>query len=444
MKKQSNGMGNLMRRYKNKFYPANAPVKGVFYLRYRDEDGTRKTIRLTRHGEPITEWEEAKEEQRRLRAPYMAKAKIETLKGAQAIIREEEERRKKAEEAAAPPMTIEEAWDKWEELAALQICQGSKGNYKRHWESFVKYCRESGKMAEKGRYLRDITPEMARGRIKELQAQNRTPNTVNKHLNFLKSFFEVLKKAARLDENPFQGIKRLKLTTNSRRTLSIEEIQSLLNATEGEMHTLFLLGACTGMRCGDCVTLRWAEVDLLHGVIRRKANKTRHSSGAEIIAGIPNGLSAELAAIPAPHGEYVMPGLAAMYNESYHKIVRRIRNVFDACGIATTRKDEKGRQVIVAGFHSLRHTWVSIQAMRGTPQAVIMAMVGHSNPAMTEHYTHVSFDAARQAARELPAFTENEGEAARHMAELRTQATQIVETADEETLQRMIKAAKQE
>lgn len=39
--------------------------------------------------------------------------------------------------------------------------------------------------------------------------------------------------------------------------------------------------------------------------------------------------------------------------------------------------------------------------MHGTPQAVIQESAGHANPAMTEHYTHVSIDAARRAAEAL-------------------------------------------
>ena len=54
---------------------------------------------------------------------------------------------------------------------------------------------------------------------------------------------------------------------------------------------------------------------------------------------------------------------------------------------------------------TLRHTWVSMHAARGTPQAVIQDSVGHSNPAMTAHYTHVSEATARDVALALPAFT---------------------------------------
>jgi len=54
--------------------------------------------------------------------------------------------------------------------------------------------------------------------------------------------------------------------------------------------------------------------------------------------------------------------------------------------------------VVEVGFHSLRHTYVSLHAERGTPQAVVQAIVGHGNPAMTAHYTHIGEETARQVA----------------------------------------------
>lgn len=57
--------------------------------------------------------------------------------------------------------------------------------------------------------------------------------------------------------------------------------------------------------------------------------------------------------------------------------------------------------MIEVGFHSLRHTYISLHAERGTSQAVIQANVGHGSPAMTAHYTHIGEDAARQAATAL-------------------------------------------
>jgi integrase len=49
------------------------------------------------------------------------------------------------------------------------------------------------------------------------------------------------------------------------------------------------------------------------------------------------------------------------------------------------------------GFHSLRHSFVSLCAKAGAPQHVVQRLVGHGSPAMTEHYTHLD-DRQKQAA----------------------------------------------
>jgi len=185
------------------------------------------------------------------------------------------------------------------------------------------------------------------------------------------------------------------------------------------MRTLFLVGMTTGMRLEDCALLEWGEVDLAVGVIRHRPYKTMNTSGASVTVGIVPAFRTELEALRAAmsdessHEKYVLPKCARLYKGC--SLSHRIRHIFDKCGIETTRVLDADRNeidkdsaydgvrhhVTLAGFHSLRHTWVSLQAMAGTPQAVIMKTVGHSTSAMTEHYTHISEQAAIAAGETL-------------------------------------------
>jgi hypothetical protein len=58
--------------------------------------------------------------------------------------------------------------------------------------------------------------------------------------------------------------------------------------------------------------------------------------------------------------------------------------------------------VVEVGFHSLRHTFVSLCRESNAPLAVVESIVGHSSPAMTRHYTHVGELAAGRAVALLP------------------------------------------
>ena len=60
------------------------------------------------------------------------------------------------------------------------------------------------------------------------------------------------------------------------------------------------------------------------------------------------------------------------------------------------------RAVVEVGFHSLRHSFVSRCRQANAPLSVVEAIVGHSSPAMTRHYTHVGELAAAVAVGALP------------------------------------------
>lgn len=56
----------------------------------------------------------------------------------------------------------------------------------------------------------------------------------------------------------------------------------------------------------------------------------------------------------------------------------------------------------IYSLHSFRHTFVSFCANAGVPLAVVAEIVGHGNPAMTEHYSHISTETKREAVQSLP------------------------------------------
>ena len=109
------------------------------------------------------------------------------------------------------------------------------------------------------------------------------------------------------------------------------------------------------------------------------------------------------------HGA-VMPQTASDYERDSASVTDRVQHVFRSCGIETRTRDGKGRAKVDVGFHSLRHTFVSMSANAGAPLAVVQNLVGHSTPTMTMHYYHGTTDAARAAVNALPALLGADGE----------------------------------
>ena len=236
---------------------------------------------------------------------------------------------------------------------------------------------------------------------------------------------------AGLTTNPFEHIERKKLRTAERRELTTEEMRRIVEAASGEMRLLFAVGLYTGLRLGDCCTLRWSEVDLIRGFIVRIPNKTA-SSGRPVRIPLFRGLATMLQeAKEAARGEYVLPRMAAHYiAKGADKITCRIQRHFFNCGIDChapgtgnqIKRDEHGnvvltengnavleptgkRAVLRCGFHSLRHSFVSLCREANAPLSVVEAIVGHTNPAMSRHYTHTGDAEATRAIAALPEVT---------------------------------------
>jgi hypothetical protein len=76
-----------------------------------------------------------------------------------------------------------------------------------------------------------------------------------------------------------------------------------------------------------------------------------------------------------------------------------------ATGLETTSSETIGRRKLAANaysLHSFRHTFVSFCANAGVPLAIVAEIVGHGNPAMTRHYSHITTEAKRGAIAALP------------------------------------------
>ena len=88
-----------------------------------------------------------------------------------------------------------------------------------------------------------------------------------------------------------------------------------------------------------------------------------------------------------------------------------LRKIFKAANITmSVRMEGRSRKSVVASFHSLRHTFVSLSANAGVPLPVVQSIVGHCSSAMTRHYYHENETVLRQAVAAIPAIGERRDE----------------------------------
>jgi integrase len=441
-KRGKRGEGRLyIRNGQGKEFKAGTPnvENGFYWIEYQKPSGrvdqvTGRPIKkkkceklIDADGHPIRSLKKALEARALFMAQFQAGDEVHRLKLQDAL--------KKAEVIHAatldkvnPPLTISDSWDKFIDHPKLDCGATMLYNYQGHWKQFTEWLSNNDPHTV---YMREIGKEVALDYARHLNRRRVSSNTYNKHINFLKLIFDVLREEARIEVSPFIDIATKKLARakvkagarqKKRRELTLDELIEVVDGAEGDLQTLLMLGAYTGLRLGDCCTLLWSECMLDMGMVKRVPNKTQ---GEVIKIGIPPRLTHRLSETPKSKRKgYVLPTFAADYtyitdkgkNSHRTRITNRIQSHFEACGINTHAEGtgyklephpvKKGkyikvhtgkRAVVVAGFHSLRHTFVSMQAERGIPQSVVQKIVGHGSPAMTAHYTHISDQAAQDA-----------------------------------------------
>ena len=403
--RNASGRGSLYKRHRGRDFPSSHRGPGTYYVRYSyvDEEGNRVRARhrlLDGDGEPCTSLQAARQAFDNWMAMFAARDKEQQLAAVHAnqtkIQTKVQDLVEKVQGEIHPPILLSEAWDVWEGCPdRLTPSEDTMRNYEIHWDQFCRWMADY----KPGAVSVDlVAPDFARAYVKHIK-KDLAAGTVNKKISFLSSFFDQLANdpgaspRARIETNPFAHIRKEKNKPAKKRTLKAEELREIIEAADGELQTLFVLGLATGLRLGDCCRLRWEEIDLEDGVIHTAANK----NGRELLVGIPPFLARQIEDIE--QDEFLLPELAERYARDRGGISRLIQRHFERCGIKIHSQRAKGkRPVVEVGFHSLRHTFVTLQLEGGASRAQMEKLVGHASPQMRRHYSHVRPEAARQLA----------------------------------------------
>jgi integrase len=188
---------------------------------------------------------------------------------------------------------------------------------------------------------------------------------------------------------------------------AIQELESLLEIA-GPFRIAYMLGARAGLRRGEIVELRWADVDFDNSRIRvsrayKRDEHLRWIVGAPKnsrprtvpippdlvdalakIAGLPDELVAHM-----PNGERIEPW----------RLVEAVSR--DAMSIGINRPG--------IASHTLRHTYCSHLAQNGCPAVVIQRLAGHASVRTTERYMHLAPAHLDQGVNYLPALGYRQG-----------------------------------
>jgi integrase len=252
--------------------------------------------------------------------------------------------------------------------------------------------------------LADLRPLHVERFITAQRAAGLAPSTVAKHFWTLHKALDRAVAWGKLTRNPAAAVERPSPGQASVRALDVEEQARLLGAASGTpWYGPLLVALATGMRRGEIVALRWADVDTTAGAIAVHGTK---SAAARRRVRIPESLSAFLTEHRAKQRQ--LYAAVSGYAERGYVFCAEDGSPLRADSLtAAFARLARKLNLPDAHFHCLRHTFATEMLGAGVLVKVVSEMLGHASAATTLRiYAHVLADMQEAAALQAGAILE--------------------------------------
>jgi len=287
----------------------------------------------------------------------------------------------------------------WSDRAARTKSPATAIRYK---GTIKKFLESLGSKAEAT--LADITAQDVQKFVASRLTGGRNPTTVMVDLKTLNAPFALAMRQGLILTNPVPAADAPKAEKESREPFTWEQVGLLIQHAKGEWKTAIMLGAFTGQRLGDCVSMTWANVDLDNHVIKFRPQKTRHHK-RDLVLPLHPDLEAHLKSLPKVEGAPLSPTLGKATIGGRSGLSRQFQDIMataDVKKVSIAASGEQGRMFNKLSFHSLRHTYVSQLANAGIAPDVRQLLSGHSDDKSHAIYTHTKLETLKKAIEALP------------------------------------------
>ncbi len=206
--------------------------------------------------------------------------------------------------------------------------------------------------------------------------------TVNNIKNCISTFFTWLYNNEYIDKNPCKNIRSIKCETNTRHSLSLDEMELLRLACRSNRESAMLeFLYCTGCRCSEMVNVRISDIDFKDRsvVVTGKGNKKRRvyiSSRCAVL------IDEYFKSGERKGTEYLFTKEKAPYDKIGVRMVENIiKRIHDDSGITSKLTP-----------HIIRHTTATVALDNGMPIEQVSKMLGHTSIDTTLIYAEVKDD----------------------------------------------------
>lgn len=335
-----------------------------FYYTYEGEDGKKQWVKVGWRSEGIT-------------AAYASERRQEAI----LAIRNGSPtptRKKKKEKS----ITFGEAWGIFEEkwLPTLAQPQDEQGRYLR----YIKPKFEA-------RPMNSITTEELE-EYKNKIMKKYAPATVKLILGDIRRVYKKMIEWDKYDGiNPTEKLKMPKVKNQCTRFLTKKECDILLEEIKRRSelwHDIAFMSLYTGMRLSEILDLKTHHIDLENSIIHILDTKSsdRHIAMPQSVKNILIKRAAKAV------NSFLFYGRGGRHLEAENANSTFSRSV-KAVNLNPPNVDRRNKVT----FHTLRHTFCSHLVMNGFSLYDVSVIVGHTTPAMTKRYAHLSPDNIKKA-----------------------------------------------
>ncbi len=287
---------------------------------------------------------------------------------------------------------------RWLEMKA----KTSPATLRRYKTITAKFCTSLGAVAD--RAVASVRPGHCEDHFSTLTREGLSSSTLRLHATVLSGIFARAVSQGIISTNPVASVELDDAVGVSKEPFTDDEVNRLIEKATGDMKTLVLLGAYTGMRLDDAAKAQWQGVDFDSMTYTFLVQKGIRKNKVKLVVPLHPRLAAHLQAIAGDTCGAICPLFVGIKPGSGNGLSDRFVRFMEGCGIARSsspRTQGRGRSVSAKSFHSFRHFFNSQLLAMGVDEAVRMALSGHTTAAISRRYSHTSADGRRAAIEKL-------------------------------------------
>lgn len=247
------------------------------------------------------------------------------------------------------------------------------------------------------------------------------PASINRTIEVLRHMLNWAVGREYIDKTPFRRgsetlIKKLLEDNQRRRRIGPDEEQRLLSASPPHLQSMIIAALDTGMRRGEMLALRFADIDLARGLITLRGETTK-SKRTRLVPISTQRLRAVLEWLRIDaEGQKKSNETLVFSNEigeplpHFHNTW--LRTILKAHGIKAnwsanlkhkglSPESKAAFHKINLRWHDLRHEYASRLVERGVPLAQVRDLLGHASITTTERYDNQKLENLQVAAAKL-------------------------------------------